>query len=96
MASHFGTVPRDKNTGGKWHVNLFDMPPDSLVSCFFFILNTHRFILHLFGRTLEPHTTDFNVWKKEYIYVAGKLERHRQKWAPHVGSLNAARTQGKR
>jgi hypothetical protein len=91
MASHFGTVPKNKNTAGTRHVNLFDMPEDSLVSSFFFILDTHRLILQLFGRILEPYTTDFKAWTKEYLYVEGRLERHRQKWAPHVSALYAAR-----
>jgi hypothetical protein len=71
----------------------FDMPQDSLVSSFFYILSTHVSILQLLGRVVEAYTTDFSVWKKEYVYVEGKLKRHMQKVLPNVAALNAARNQ---
>lgn len=93
MANHFGTVPKGKNRAGKRHVNFFDLPPDSLVSSFLFVLNTHRLILQLFGRILEPYVRDFDRWKKEYLRVEEKLQRHTQRWTPNIMALNAARKQ---
>jgi hypothetical protein len=93
MSGHFGTVPKDKNTTLTRHVNLFDMPPDTFVSSFFFILETHRIILQLFGRIFKPHTTDFSVWQKEYDYVEGKINRHIVTWGPRLKALNEARNQ---
>ena len=51
-------------------------------------------ILQLFGRILDPFMTDSSMWKKEYEYVAGKLQRHMQKWLPNVAALYAARNNG--
>ena len=91
MANHLGNVPKVENTALRRRINFFDMPNDSLVSCFFLILGTHMMLLQLFGRILEPYMMEFNEWKKEYEYVQGKTKRHGQKWIPNVHALNAAR-----
>jgi hypothetical protein len=97
MAGHFQTSP--KEASGGWQVNFFDMPQDNFVSCFFHILGTHCLILQMFGRTLQPYAADGDAWKekyeKEYRYVAGKIQRHIQKWLPNIAALYAARNGGK-
>jgi hypothetical protein len=98
MAGHFATIPREQNTTGKWQINFFDMPQDSFVSSFFHILGTHCLVLRLFGRIVEPYAVDKDVWnekyEKEYQYVAGKVQRHIQKWLPNIAVLYAARNSG--
>lgn len=91
VASHFGIVPKDKAAPGKRQLNFFDMPKDTFVTCFLFMLETHRLILKLFAQTLRPHADDLGKWETEYSYVKGKLERHIQKWNRHIRENSAKR-----
>lgn len=95
MAGHFATVTKQQKADGRWHINFFDMPPDSFVSCFFHILGTHCLILSLFEKTIRPYVADPDAWKekyeKEYRYAAPKVQRHLQKWLPNIAALYAAR-----
>jgi hypothetical protein len=98
MAGHFATIPKEESGTRTWYINFFDMPPDSFVSSFFHILGTHCLILRLFARIIEPYVADLNIWKekykKEYLYVAGKVQRHMQKWMPNIAALYSARNSG--
>ena len=100
MAGHFTTVPDEERASGAWRINFFDMPGDSFVSSFFHIIGAHCMLLRLFGKIIEPYAADPATWQekyeKEYQYVAGKLQRHMQKWLPNIAALYQARNQGKR
>ena len=88
-------VPEETNgLGLSILVNFFDMPHDSVIPCFFVVLGTHRLILQLFGRILQPYMSDFSLWEQEYKYLDGKLDRHMQKWAPDIIKRDAARSGG--
>lgn len=89
VASHFGTVPKDKAESGKRQLNYFDMPPDALVPSFFFMVGAHSVILQLFEQALGPYADDLGGWKTEHSYIKGKLQRHKQKWAGHVSAIRA-------
>jgi hypothetical protein len=93
MANHLGSGPEGRKPGTRY-VNFFDMPRDSFVSSFLFILHSHDAILRLFGQIMKPHTTDFDSWEKEFSYASGKLQRHTEKWMPNIRALFAARNNG--
>lgn len=76
-----------------WEISFHDLRPDCLIAVFLGILKAHLRILQLFGRILEPHTTDLSVWERKYLDVEGKLQRHVEKWTPQINAWHAARMQ---
>ena len=78
MAGHFKTTP------DSFRLIFFDLPPDkSLFSTFMVLLETHKDMLSLFGRILEPHTNArLAAWKVRLNSVEAKFMVHAQRWAP--------------
>jgi hypothetical protein len=91
MTNHFRTVPKNTNAPNTQNINFFDMPPESLPSTYFMILNTHLIILDLYGQTLQPHLTDYPQWRAEYDFIKERVGRHVATWIPTIMAWNKAR-----
>jgi hypothetical protein len=92
MAGHFGAA-KDKNSidGPTNRVDFFDLPSDTFLSTFFFVLKSHILILKMFGQILRQSMTDFAAWEKHHENVEGRIERHLLKWGAEIVSFSNAR-----
>jgi hypothetical protein len=84
MAGHFSYSDDDEGMGVRF--NLFDIQGDhSIVSNFFFALDTHRRILKRFAETLSGEIKpNANVWELRFNSVEAKVNVHREKWKTGV------------
>jgi len=80
MAGQFETTPES------FRLEFFDLPPDhSLFSVLWQMLDTHKEMLHFFGRVFDPHTNDqMAAWKVRLNAVEAKLAVHGQRWTPVI------------
>jgi hypothetical protein len=83
MAGHFDYPDSRKLS---FNLNFFDLRPDhSVISALYLIFDSHKRILHLLGRILEPYTGDrIPPWQARRNSVEAKLDVHREMWKRFV------------
>lgn len=88
VAGHF-------QAGAQGPPDPFDMPRDSTVTAFIQVIAAHVMILKLFRQATALYVGDAGAWDNKHGFLAERVQRHTQKWIPHIANVHNARNRKK-